>query len=135
MECIPLPHDLHTVSYPIVNGIWYPDFEVLEEMAAYLTADAKMLEWAHRQAGMVLIHELQNPGAIPDYMYPDGDFRPVLLAGPPPRQPVPKNPPTKAQPADMNGGAHNQPTATVLQDCGKHPSEKRPRRGRKGSKP
>ena len=69
---------MSTISYPIVDGIWYPYHGVPEELAGHMTADAEWLDWAHRQAGWVLLRELQHPGIMPEYLYPDGYMRPAL---------------------------------------------------------
>ena len=78
-ECIPPGHALHACTYPSLEGQWYPELEVLDDMASHLAANPPLLEWAYYEAERVLIQELEYPEITPTYMYPEGDRRPHAL--------------------------------------------------------
>ena len=95
VECIPAGRYLHATSFPIIEGRWYPELEVLDFLCGHLVKDTKLLEWAFYEAGRVLDQERTHPRVLPLYMYPEGDKRPPQTAGQIRRLPAVKNPPAQ----------------------------------------
>lgn len=81
VECIGPSHYLHAASYPILQGQWHPERDVIVFLCGKLYSDSRLVHWAYYESGRVFEEERVFPDHIPLYMYPQGDQRPRHMRG------------------------------------------------------
>ena len=68
---------MYANSFPIANGRWFAEQDVLELLCVTLAENPPLVQWAYEDVGRELEETRVNPRYIPNYLYPTGDNRPA----------------------------------------------------------